>query len=264
MNPIFPIPQFSVSFSMQITNDPRRLTYDNYIDLTSESQNNSITGVDSTEPTQETKNSPKVQWKYMSPQWSKEQIQVLLEAKAQFANLRGAELWENVALKVKVVRPDATPQTCRIKYNRITKDQRETNKKVMQEEETAILGLTLLKNSHIQETELLSQDQTNETTKQTLKRKIEKMSAINNSNETPLKRQKTPVTSREMWTHEDAKKLKEIVVKTNKVGKERWIEVSQNMGNKTPKQCRVKWQSIKKSLETETSSKSTTSSITLS
>lgn len=240
------IPQFSVSVSLQITNDSRDLNTNQSIDLTSESQNNSINGFDSPEEIKETKNSSK-EWKYISPQWSKKQIEALLDAvkKYESYDITGEERWELVAKEVKEVRPQASAQTCRIKYNRITKDQRDADKKLLQEEKTAILSLGMLKSACMQNTELLTQDQIKESTKQTLKRKIEMMAATKISSEPPLKRQNTSLVTREKWNQDDARKLKEFVEKTDKVGKERWTAASQHMGNKTPEQCRIKWQSIK-------------------
>lgn len=237
------IPQFSVSVSVQITNNSRDSNSNNYIDLTSESQNNSINRFDSPEEIKETKNSSK-EWKYISPQWSNKQIEALLEAKKKY-DIKGEEGWELIAKEVGAVRPKATAQTCRIKYNRLTKDQRHVDKKLLQEEKTAILSLALLKSACMQNTGLLTQDQIKENTKQTLKRKIEMMALTKSSSEPPLKRPNTSLVTREKWSQDDARRLKEFVKKTEKVGKERWTEVSQQMGNKTPEQCRTKWQSIK-------------------
>lgn len=164
--------------------------------------------------------------------WTDEQVKVLLEANKECLKLRG-EKWKEVAEKVKTVRPDATPHTCRIKYERLI------NKTSENKDETiAMLGLMHLKNAQ----SFVNESFTNDSNK-TLKRKRDDNSIDPSS---PSKRQKLTSKKWTRWSPEEISKLIELVNQTRNNSKGRWLEISKNMGDKTPLQCENKWQVLKK------------------
>ncbi|MBN9378986.1 MAG: SANT/Myb domain-containing protein [Chlamydiales bacterium] len=234
MNPVYtgqpPHLYASLSFSVHIIHHPTHLT--------SEPKNNSFITPSSEE-----------EWKYKSPQWSQEQIKVLLEAHEKWSKISKEEhkldiheLWKNIANEVIAIRPSATALTCRLKYNRLMRDRLAADEKTTQDEIIAMVGLTQLKSPQPLSTSFLL-DQVDTPPRISLKRKSENTS---NNTAPPPKRPKTSLVTREKWNPEDAKKFEEIVNKTDKIGPERWVEISQKMGNKTPEQCKSKWYLLRK------------------
>lgn len=234
MNPFYtglpPHLYASLSFSVQITHHPTNLN--------SERNNNPFVAPSSQEVRE-----------YTSPQWSPEQVEVLLEAHRKWTNISREEekldiheLWKNIANEVVAFRPCATAHKCRLKYNRLMKDRLAADEKSTQDEIIAMVGLAQLKNPKPLSTSFLL-DQVDKNSQISLKRKSKNPS---NNSAPPPKRPKTSLVTREKWDPEDAKKLEEIVNKTDKIGHELWVEVSQKMGNKTPDQCKSKWYLLKK------------------
>lgn len=159
MNPVYkdlpPHLYATLRFSLQITHHP--------IDLTSETQNPSLIDTSKQE-----------EWKHIPPKWSQDQVKVLLEAQQKWSKISKEglkldyqELWENITKEVIAIRPCATPQTCRLKYNRLMRDREAAHK---QDELIAIVGLAQLKNP---KQSLLSVDPAKKNTKKSLKRKYE-------------------------------------------------------------------------------------------
>ncbi|MBN9378989.1 MAG: hypothetical protein BGO14_02745 [Chlamydiales bacterium 38-26] len=166
-----------------------------------------------------------------SSRWTDKQVKVLLEAHNQCLKIR-EEKWKEVAEKVKKVRPEATPKSCRTKYERLI------NKTFENKDGTAaMLGLMQLKDAQSIVNESLTIDSNT-----TLKRRSE--SLINNSS--PSKRQKISSKKWTRWTPDENSKLIELVNQTESHKKGRWTEISENMGDKTPLQCENKWQVLKK------------------